>query len=350
MVKSVQFLSLCFLLIGAVCALPAAITIDTVLVGNAGNAPDSNGRGSVDYNFRIGTYEVTNAQYTAFLNAVAATDTHGLYKNNLMNHWAHGGIDRHGSPGSYTYSVREGFADKPVHSVNYWDAARFTNWLTNGQKTGLQDASTTESGVYALNGITYPTNNFIYALRDQEAFLNGGFAIASGNEWYKAAYYDPSLNGGAGGYWLYPTQSNDVPLAELAPGSGNNSANFMAQDTFASPYGTMIAVGSYTDTTSVFGAHDMAGNVSEWVEEINAYNGQWINIRGGHYDGWPTYMPSTWDYPLGENAVYPSQGRFGTGFRIAVVPEPSTYALTLSLLAVGFAIFKRRKDRLNREV
>ena len=53
-------------------------------VGNAGNAPDpSTGYGAVDYNYNIGEYDVTAGQYTAFLNAVAATDTYGLYNSSM---------------------------------------------------------------------------------------------------------------------------------------------------------------------------------------------------------------------------------------------------------------------------
>jgi formylglycine-generating enzyme required for sulfatase activity len=46
----------------------ASVTIDWVTVGNAGNAADANGYGAVSYNYRIGKYEVTNAQYGEFLN------------------------------------------------------------------------------------------------------------------------------------------------------------------------------------------------------------------------------------------------------------------------------------------
>ncbi len=58
-----------------------AITIDTVPVGNPGNLGDPNGHsyGAVDYTYAIGKTEVTVGQYTAFLNAVAATDTYDLY-------------------------------------------------------------------------------------------------------------------------------------------------------------------------------------------------------------------------------------------------------------------------------
>ena len=63
-------------------AAQAAI-IDTVPVGNPGNAADTTGYGSVAYTYNIGKYDVTAGQYTAFLNAVAATDTYGLYNTSM---------------------------------------------------------------------------------------------------------------------------------------------------------------------------------------------------------------------------------------------------------------------------
>ena len=63
-----------------------AVVIDTVPVGNAGNAADTTGYGSVAYTYNIGKYEVTAGQYTAFLNAVAATDTYALYNTVHVGH------------------------------------------------------------------------------------------------------------------------------------------------------------------------------------------------------------------------------------------------------------------------
>ena len=39
---------------------------------------------------------------------------------------------------------------------------------------------------------------------------NALYWIPTESEWYKAAYYDPSLNGGAGGYWTNATMGNGV--------------------------------------------------------------------------------------------------------------------------------------------
>ncbi|HET6427976.1 MAG TPA: PEP-CTERM sorting domain-containing protein, partial [Phycisphaerae bacterium] len=75
-------------------------------MGNVGNTPDSTGYGAVDYEYRIGKYEVTAGQYCEFLNAVAKTDTYGLYNTEMDgNAYASCKIQRSGSSGGYTYTV-----------------------------------------------------------------------------------------------------------------------------------------------------------------------------------------------------------------------------------------------------
>ena len=69
-------------------AASAEVTMDWVTVGGAGNVGDPQEScrscgpgttfGAVSYEYQIGKYEVTNAEYTEFLNAVAATDIYEL--------------------------------------------------------------------------------------------------------------------------------------------------------------------------------------------------------------------------------------------------------------------------------
>jgi sulfatase modifying factor 1 len=66
----------------------AVISFDYITVGNAGNVADnSTGSlyGAVAYAYQIGKYEVTNAQYTAFLNAVdpGGANPNGIYNVNM---------------------------------------------------------------------------------------------------------------------------------------------------------------------------------------------------------------------------------------------------------------------------
>src|SRR5207247_9059450 len=82
--------------------LASAVTIETVPVGNPGNVNDllpQNLYGGVSYAYRVGTYEVTNAQYAEFLNAKAASDPLSLYTTRMWTA-SDGGISRSGDSGN----------------------------------------------------------------------------------------------------------------------------------------------------------------------------------------------------------------------------------------------------------
>ena len=69
-----------FLLLAPVAS--TTVTIDWVTVAGAANACDVHGAGcfgAVATNYRISRTEVTNAQYTEFLDAKAASDPNALY-------------------------------------------------------------------------------------------------------------------------------------------------------------------------------------------------------------------------------------------------------------------------------
>ena len=278
----------------------AKIMIDTVLVGDAGNAGEIQSEGTfgaVSYDYYIGTYEVTNAQYAAFLNAVAAMDTHSLWKDDMSSD-DRGGIVRSGSPGNFTYSTKANFDNKPVNYVSFWDAARFANWLTNGQPTGAQGSGTTEDGMYDLGGVTTP---WIGSFPRQIDFSSGqnGVAIASEDEWYKAAFFS-GANSGSGaattpngeGYWLYTTQSNTAPTkATYSPNGdisnpGTNVANYSYTNFPWLEPGQVTTVGSAgAGSASYYGTFDQGGNVREWNDPALSTIG--IVIRGGGFSGGP---------------------------------------------------------------
>lgn len=167
-----------------------------VAVGDSSNNADATGFGSVNYNYYIGKYEVTNAEYAEFLNSIAKTDTYALYITN-MNSSSTGGISRAGTAGNYTYTVKTNMGNKPVNFVSWFNCARFCNWLHNNKPNGDQDSTTTENGSYDMS-LAAPTRT-----------NNATIFIPDENEWYKAAYY----KGGStnAGYWSYATQSNTTP-------------------------------------------------------------------------------------------------------------------------------------------
>ena len=57
------------------------------------------------YSYRIGTYEVTSAQYVDFLNSKATSDPFNLYNANMGSN-PRGGITQTGVSGSFSYSTK----------------------------------------------------------------------------------------------------------------------------------------------------------------------------------------------------------------------------------------------------
>jgi formylglycine-generating enzyme required for sulfatase activity len=60
----------CAIVAALITSASATVTMDWVSIGNANNAADTTGYGAVDHAYKIGKYEVTNAQYGEFLGSV----------------------------------------------------------------------------------------------------------------------------------------------------------------------------------------------------------------------------------------------------------------------------------------
>ncbi len=302
-------------------------SLDFVTVGNAGNVPDTTGLGAVDYTYQLGEYDVTAGQYVEFLNAVAKTDPNKLYYPS-MSGTAYCNITRSGSSGSYVYSTST--PDRPLNFASFGDAARFCNWLTNGQPTGTENPATTEDGSYYLNGIT-DNASLLTVVRKAGA----KYVLPTENEWYKAAYYDPNKSGGAG-YWLYPTRSDTAPTAEAPPGSSAGSANYL------SAVGALTNVGAYTDSAGPYGTFDQGGLLYQWTDTLltTSYSG-FAMMNSSYLSGSSDQLKS--DY-----TVYPwsptDQYNF-TGFRVAEVPEPSAFCLLMTGIGGFWAIQRNNRRR-----
>jgi formylglycine-generating enzyme required for sulfatase activity len=267
----------------------AGITYQEVTVGNAGNANDTGGGfiGAVAYDYQIGKYDVTIGQYTSFLNAAAATDTYGLYNSSMGTNSNIAGISRSGASGSYSYSVI-GSANRPITYVSWFDSARFSNWMANGQPTGAQSSTTTENGAYNVNGATSGSAVAKNAINPNTSAAPT-FYVPTENEWYKAAYYSPALSSGSGGYYAYATQSNTIQGNVV--GSVANQANYYDGDfsvtqsgDYDSSQNYLTDVGAFSGSGSFYGTFDQSGNVYQW-NDLDGGPGSSRGLRGGGWHG-----------------------------------------------------------------
>jgi formylglycine-generating enzyme required for sulfatase activity len=313
--------------------LVRAVEIDLVTIGNPGNAGELSGSGAggsgidricgaVNYEYKIGKYEVTAGQYTEFLNAVGGVDTNNLYMFSMSQTDYGCGISQIGGGtvgNPYTYSVDPNFINRPVNYVTYWSACRFVNWLHNNQPTGLQGEGTTETGAYTLtnNGVV---NNTI--TRNP----NAKWAIASEDEWYKAAYHDKNA-GLASTYFDYATCNNALPGRDLSDASGNNANLYGTPAPISSGIYTTVA-GEFQNSDSSYGTYDQCGNLWECNESIisDSYRG----IRGGGF-GLASDTIAANDRLGPTPTLYHNE----LGFRVVCVPEPGSLLLIAVIAVMG---------------
>ena len=150
---------------------------------------------------------------------------------------------------------------------------------------------------------------------------NAKYFIPSENEWYKAAYYNPS----SGTYSTYATQSNIAPSNSLV--LVPNDANYY-NGGYTDPTNYLTPVGYFSTSPSYYGTFDHSGDVLQWNEAI--ISGSFRGLRGGSwYDSYSSYLASS-----SRDNDYPTNEYYLIGFRVASVPEPGSLTLLLAC-AVG---------------
>jgi formylglycine-generating enzyme required for sulfatase activity len=286
-------------------------------IGNPGNAPDTTGSpnpaGSVGYHYNMGKYEVSRDM----INKANAVGNLGITLNDMTSFGGNG-------------------ANRPATGVSWNEAARYVNWLNTSQDYTPAykfDFQPGQPGYSALANITIwqasdPGYNSANEFRNSQA----KYFLPSMDEWYKAAYYDPSANGGVGGYWNFPTGSDSAPTAVsggTAPGTavyGQPSAQGPADITNAGGLSPYLVMG-------------MGGNVWEWEETesdlVNNSPSSARGVRGGDWSNNSFLLSASNRFffnPSSEDSLF--------GFRVASIPEPSS-AVLLTLATVG--LWQRRK-------
>jgi formylglycine-generating enzyme required for sulfatase activity len=277
-------------------------TIDFVNAGNAGNAANNTffpGYGAVAYAYRIGKYEIPQKAITKASFSGMANVTAGAFTNN-----------------------------QPAANINWYEAAAFVNFLnTNSGKTAAYNLSWSEPAwsmaLWSSEQAWTAGGTNLY--RNKDAF----YFLPSENEWYKAAYFNPS----GGNYFDYPTGSDTAPTPVA---SGTNAGTAV--------YNSVASVPAIVDSAgglSPYGTMGQGGNVFEWSE--SAFDGS--NTRSSENRtilGGCAWNPAQDLSSSSRSSFDPSREDGIIGFRVASVPEPSTYALLA--LGAGVLMWARRRQ------
>jgi formylglycine-generating enzyme required for sulfatase activity len=223
------------------------------------------------------------------------------------------------------------YANVPVTFVNWFSAARFVNWLHNGQQS---NPALLETGSYTLNNNTSGT----VVSRNPGAT----FVLPSLNEWVKAGFNNGGLTNTS--YTLYATNNATKPTSDVSNVTLSNVANYGGASLNAN--GPLV-VGSYTNSLSHYGLYEMMGNVAEMTDTPNSGNSSQWTAMSGSFGTANASLNSFNIASLPSTYVNTTAATAQIGFRVAAVPEPSTFVLggvAISGLA-GYEWSRRRKAK-----
>jgi formylglycine-generating enzyme required for sulfatase activity len=290
--------------------------MEFVTIGDPGNAADFTGSpspaGSVGYTYGIGKFEVSEDMITKF----NASQSLQITK------------DTRGTA-------------KPATNVSWNEAARFVNWL-NTSTGGSAAYNFTTGGVNDDIAVWTSADTLDYEATNPYRSKRATYVLPSFNEWYKAAYYNPTNST----YYDFPNGSNTAPTA-VASGTGDNTAVYN-QSFGQGPADVNLAGG-----LSPYGVMGLGGNVFEWEESSfdvtsGNYNSSGSSSRGIRGGNW--YYNSS-DLSSSSRFFLPSFELYDIGFRVAslssdaaAVPEPSMMVIG-TLFGLGGLMAKRRMKK-----
>lgn len=299
---------------------------DTHLVGVGdinNSANPETGFGAVSYEYSIGKFEVTNAQYAKFMNSVGSN----FVNVNGTDIKLYGGFDTSASYSKFSliqqndsgnvFTVDAGKDNYAVNFISAYGAAMYCNWLTNGAPE-VSTADILLNGAYNFEKLGASIDIF----KEENINLDGTYRLPTVDEWHKAAFYNPE----DGSYFLYAVASDFITedMANYKNSAGGISS-IKQYEMFASEYGTV----------------GQNGNAIEWICEISANGERLGTAGGGFYSTMYALMSTASIVNLDPDS---SVGR-ANGFRVAYssVPEPSTCAAIFGALALGLAAFRKRR-------
>ncbi|MFN0132292.1 MAG: SUMF1/EgtB/PvdO family nonheme iron enzyme [Phycisphaerales bacterium] len=338
--KSGRYLSIILGSLGTIAqAQPPNYDFQFATVGAPGNvafnnpswpyATVSNGRGSVNYEYRISTLEVTTSQWMEFVNTYSTQGVSGWTWTVGPSFWGAQMDTGYGGPGvRWKLKSVPNAAMFPVTGISWRESAMFCNWLHNGKSNAL---SAKDNGSYDTSTFTTNPNGTFNDQRTHHP--DAKYWIPTLDERMKAVHYDPNRYGpGQEGWWLYPLGSDDQPVGGL-PGQGQANSGFDLPG-----FGHWnIPLGSYPESLTPWGLLDASGASSEWIEYTYFENEPRERGLAGSWAGGSTLF----DHANELSSLRPWSVSIRTGLRIAsAVPAPSSVVLVV--FGSG-CLFRRRR-------
>ena len=225
---------------------------------------------------------------------------------------------------------------KPATSVSWNEAARFVNWLNTS--TGHQAAYKFADGSAVNDNIQLWTSGEAgYDVNNKYRNSLAKYVLPSYNEWYKAAYYNPTNST----YYDFPNGCDTRPTA-VTGGTGPNTAVY-TQSGEASPTGPADV--DQAGGLSSYGVMGLGGNAREWQESSFDLANSSVSSSRGSRGGSRLFAPgnlSSRNLPNND----PSFEFYLIGFRVAMVqpvPEPSMMVIGMVFGLGGLAAKRRMK-------
>jgi formylglycine-generating enzyme len=288
---------------------PNSFDIKFVSIGNPGNSGDPTGSpsmvGAVNYPYRIATYEISQ---DAIDKANAASTANGTPLNITTN------------------ELESPEPNDPATYISWDEAARFVNWLNTS--CGYPPAYRGLASWVGTEGFD-PSNPYRNSLAK--------YFLPTEDEWYKAAYYDPSTQI----YYDHATGSDIAPLS-VSVGTDPSTAIYDFDWTADSLFG-------YADVTqagglSPYGTMGQGGNVWEYMETgEERTDGLYRFSRGGGYLSSAAQISSSSNV-----SVFYTVSIVG-GFRVASIPIPEPTSVALAALGCAAIAHRRRVSHLEKQ-
>jgi formylglycine-generating enzyme required for sulfatase activity len=276
--------------------------------------------------FCIGKFEVTNAEYKAFLDATGA--------RSFPAHWSNG-----------TYP--EGKAAHPVLYVSLTSALAYCRWVSQltGWNVSIPTAEQWEKAARGPGAYLFPWGNsldatYSTATKTLVTRCNFNAVVAA---YYLASFPDLVViyNDSHSPYFGTTTTVSRIAAFDtsgtatyLSISSSGAVSAWVNHDTYTgfiytdlfdrlnAVGGTTSPVGSYEDGRSAYGCYDMAGNVWEWTStQITATNGAEAGLLVNDVRGGSWYATGNSCRAIGQGEGRSASGNYNTvGFRIVVTP------------------------------